>query len=292
MATNTVESGGRTNVGGWRTLLILVLLGASCGSPSATVTEGAPVGDSVFPADDLVTCRGRPLTLSSLDRIEPLSDRPEIADAIASFLESGEGAFGPKDDLQVIPVSESSALAVVLQTEAQVREQLEQVEGVTVDEGFGDGVDDDRITLSIQAVELRDGAWTWAGSSTGEDCVLETPPPQGVNRVEWEIDVDAAPLTPESTSVQLLATEVECVSGEAMGDRFNEPVVIETDAQVLITLTATRPDGDSFDCPGNPYENVTIDLASPLGDRELRDGSQTAGRLSDYIGPVFGIGTE
>lgn len=288
-----------------RPLLALVaicsLVAVSCGS-TAVATEAAPEttappdsidatdsssSQNIEPdriADDFVTCAGWALTIGSLDTIEPLANRPEIAEAVSSFLESGEGDFWPQVGWQVITVSETEALVVVLQTEAQVVAQLEGVDGVEVDESFGDG---DTLTLSIQGAELRDGSWQWTGSSAGEDCELETPRAEGLNTVEWEIDPDGSPLTPESTTIDLLATERECVSGEPMGDRFRAPMVVETDSAVLITMTADPQDVDVANCPGNPSRPVTIELAAPLGDRELLEGSTTTGRLSDFIGHAF-----
>ena len=282
-------------------IVALTLLAASCASGTSVAAgeadEPGPTTTSVaadevdepgfLPVEDLVTCSGWSFTLSSLETIEPLAERPEIAEAVSPFLDSEEGDFWPQEGWQVITVSDELALVVVLQTEQQVRDQLEGVDGVSVEDGI-----DDSISLSLQSAELRDGMWQWVGSSSGVDCELETPAPEGLNRVSWQVDPDGPEVTADSTMIQLLASEVECVSGEAMGDRFNEPVVVETETQVLITMTATQPEGDFFDCSGNPYESVEIALAAPLGDRELRDGSMNIGRLSDFIGDVFGIGTE
>lgn len=278
-------------------LAIFSLLAVSCGSDASiteTGSESTPMVDKSTPQDaepapvagDVVTCSGWPLTINSLETIEPLDNRPEIVEAVSPFLESEEGAFWPQDGWQVITVSETEALVVVLQTEAQVRAQLEGIDGVQVDESFGDG---DPLTLSLQSAELRDDTWQWTGSSVGEDCELETPVPEGVHRVDWEIDPAASALTPTSTSIDLLANERECVSGEPMGDRFRAPMVIETDTAVLITMTATPPEADFFTCPGNPSQPVTITLASPLGEREILEGSTTIGRLSDFIGDAFNL---
>lgn len=256
--------------------------------PNAGFEGDDPVGAA---AADIVSCNGRAFSLSALDTIEPLSQRPEIVEAVAPFLESGEGEFWPQAGWQVVTISDTEAMLVILQTEAEVREQLEQIDGVSVDDTFGDGVDDG-INMSLQTAEFRDGSWVWAGSSAGADCELETPAPAGLNRVEWELDSDAGELIPETTTLHLLAHERACTGGEAMGDRLNEPELVETDQAVLISMTAVPLEGETFTCPGNPYAPVVIELAAPLGERDLRDGSQTAGFLSDYIGDVFGLQTE
>lgn len=274
------------------TLVALVAAGCAGGTDFSSQQEVSEA-ERINPAPagpDSVMCRGWVFPLNALDDLVPLESRPEIDAVVRSFLDSEEGAFWAQEGWQVVTVSDTEALVVVLQTEAQIREELESNErlGVSFDAGFGDGVDD-TIQMSLQSAELVDGTWEWDGSSSGEDCELETPVPKGLNRVEWELNPDAPAPGPESTSIDLLATERDCVSGEAMGDRFRDPVVLETDTAVLISMTATPPSGDSVTCPGNPSRPVTIELATPLGDRELRDGSMTAGRISEYVGEIFGI---
>lgn len=255
-------------------------------APPSTTSTTALTSES---SDELVVCAGTELQLSALQDLEPLESRPEIEEAVKAFLKSGEGDFWPQDGWQVVTISDAEVYVILLQTEEQVREDAESREiEVTFDEGFGDGIDDS-ILFSGQNVELDDGIWRWAGSVSSDDCELESALPPNLNRVEWTLDPASPAPTAESTTVNLLATERECVSGQPMGDRLLPPTVVETDEAVLITMAATPPPGDAFNCPGNPPQPVAIELASPLGDRKLLEGSTTAGRISDYVGHAFDL---
>jgi hypothetical protein len=92
--------------------------------------------------------------------------------------------------------------------------------------------------------------------------------------VDWEIDPRAEPLGADSTRVVVLATERECASGRAMGDRLEEPVVTFTEDAVVVELTASRLDGFP-NCQGTPSQRVEIELAEPLGERNVKDARAT-----------------
>ena len=227
--------------------------------------------------------------MSALQDLEPLESRPEVDEAVNEFLQSGEGGFWPQDGWQVVTISNSEVYVIVLQTEEQAREDAEARDlEVSFDQGFGDGIDDS-ILFSAQNVELTEGSWRWAGSVSGEGCELESVLPSNLNRVEWILDPASPDPISDSTTVNLLATERECASGQPMGDRLLPPTVVETDEAVLITMAATPPPGDAFTCQGNPSQPVTVNLASALGDRELLEGSTTAGRISDYVSQAFDL---
>lgn len=142
------------------------------------------------------------------------------------------------------------------------------------------GPDDPR--LSFMTAELEDGTWQSAGAKGGGDCPVTVQTPQGLNRVDWELD-PTAPTTAESRLLTLIATERECVSGQPMGDRLLEPEVVLTDEAVLIAMAATPPEGGG-DCPGNPPQTISIELDEPLGDREIRNGLAGFGDLEDFLG--------
>jgi hypothetical protein len=132
-------------------------------------------------------------------------------------------------------------------------------------------------------VERVNGTWKWAGSSSGGPCPLQTRPPQGLNTVNWRIDPSAGPLTPNSTQIEVLVTERECASGQAMGDRLLGPEVVMTDSAVLIAFAANPPPGEGQTCPSNPEQAVVVDLSEPLGSRDVLDGLAVAGNLEDFL---------
>ena len=130
--------------------------------------------------------------------------------------------------------------------------------------------------------ELQEGSWRWAGASAGGPCPLHTTLPEGLGVVEWRIDPAGPALSPESTSIQVLATERECASGQPMGDRLLGPEVVMTDTEALITFAA-RPLPGGQSCQSNPEQSVTVELPEPLGDREIIDGLATGLDLSDFL---------
>jgi len=203
---------------------------------------------------------------SALDSTIPLEDARYafVTEAMASFLDSGEGAFWPQSGWRILHETDSDILVVHI-----------------------GGIQGDRA-VSFMTVSLRDGEWRWDGSQVGGPCELTTSPPAGLNRVDWRLDpqfdVDGSFI-----ELPLLVSELECASGQEMGDRLLAPEVIETDQAVFIAFAAMPDDADAHTCQGNPETPVVVQLAAPLGDRELKDGLKLAGFLSDYIGGDFGL---
>lgn len=205
---------------------------------------------------------------SALDTAPPLiedSSVPAVADAIAPFLESEEGQMSwPQEGWRVLEATEGERVLLV------------------------NPGSDQRPLLAFMRLEWTDDEWRWAGSSIPGDCDLVVEPPaDGTTVVDWRLDPTADPLTPESTTVVLEATERACAGGQAMGDRLNQPEVTYTDDAVLIRLSA-QPSTRS-ECPGNPSQRVEIELAEPLGDREVSDAHATdLGPLDEILRALIG----
>ncbi len=106
--------------------------------------------------------------------------------------------------------------------------------------------------------------------SSGGACKPEVALPEGLNLVAARLDPAALP-SPADTTISLLVTEWACASGREMGDDLLDPQIVETETSVLVAFAAVAsPLLD--ECPGNPSTAVTIELQTPLGDRELLDG--------------------
>ena len=236
-------------------------------TPTSTIAP-LPEPGGILAPDVIVGCgrSGPSFPLAALQSTEALDQAAYdvVAAAMAPFLESEEGVFWPQEAWRILHETESEVL-VVHMADAP-----------------------DGPAVSFMEVELRDGEWRWAGSEAGGPCELTTTHPPGLNAVEWRID-PAFEVGPNSADIPLLATEVECVSGQPMGDRLLTPQVLETAEAVYITLAAVPPEGDVQNCQGNPERSLVVSLAEPLGDKELMDGTQVAGFLVDYIGEDFGL---
>jgi hypothetical protein len=94
----------------------------------------------------------------------------------------------------------------------------------------------------------------------------------GTSLATWWLDPAFAPPAAGDTIVHALIVERACASGKPPVGRVLEPQVFEDDAWVVVLVTVANVPGGA-DCPGNPTFPITITLPSPLGDRELFDGS-------------------
>jgi hypothetical protein len=126
--------------------------------------------------------------------------------------------------------------------------------------------------LTTLTFTLEDGVWLWAGSSMAQrDCDLRVALPEGLGQVDLSIDRRNPP-SPDDTVLRLRVSERACASGRPPGDRLLDPQVIETDDQILLGFVVVEQVGGQ-ECPGNPRVRVTVELASPLGDRTIVDGT-------------------
>lgn len=127
-----------------------------------------------------------------------------------------------------------------------------------------DGPGQDARTFSME----RDGdGWRWLG---GGDC---QPTPLVRPGSTWAtIARVPAGLDRSATSLPVLVSERECTGARDPSTYLQEPVAVETDESVTVYWTSTPAEGAQT-CPGNPWVTRTIDLAEPLGERELLDGS-------------------
>lgn len=259
------------------------LLAGACSTSAATTSSPSPppptpppdlrlivLPDAAggFPADRRLGCHSGPFfPASALDSTVAVSEPgfEFVVAAMDSFLSSGEGAFWPQDGWRILDQTEDEMLVVHIDVAANP----------------------DDPPVAFMTVEKRDDEWRWGGSQSGSNCDLRTEMPEGLNRVDWRVDPTWV-ADPASAEVLLLVTEVECASGQAMGDRLLEPEVVITDDAVLIAFAAEPDDADSHTCQGNPETPVTIVLSEPIEDRELRDGMVVMGSLVDFLAEDFG----
>jgi hypothetical protein len=203
-----------------------------------------------------VSCPSGPsFQLSALDKVTPVADvDPEMVEAIQPFLEGEEGQFWPQDGWVLLDQSPELALLAHAGEEG----------------------------ISFMTLDRVGGEWTWSGASGAGPCPLQFTVPQGLNTVVWRGD-PAAPPEPQSTELEILMTERECVSGQEIGDRLIGPQVVMTETKVFIAFATEPPPGDVFTCQGNPETPYTILLPEPLGDRQLMEGLSTGLDLADYL---------
>jgi hypothetical protein len=91
----------------------------------------------------------------------------------------------------------------------------------------------------------------------------------------WQL-LNAAEVTPESTTLQLGVTRLECSSG-VTGTVLDPRVRVEQERIVIRTDVEPLPPG-GYTCQGNDVVPVTVELNEPIGKRELVDAACLGGR--------------
>jgi hypothetical protein len=218
-----------------------------------------PNAQGEFPPDLLVSCGNGRFPIAALAEIRPLeeADPGGVAEAIAEFLANEEGQQWPQGGWQILH-----------QTENEVQLVAEKDDGL----------------LAFMSVSDSASGWTFGGASLpGDPCQLEFTVPDNLNVVEWRLDPETAEPTAESTRVSVILQERECVSGQEIGDRLVGPQIVMTGTKVFVAFTAKGPEGDFFDCQGNPQVPFVVELPEPIGDRELMEGLDLGIDLADYV---------
>lgn len=103
----------------------------------------------------------------------------------------------------------------------------------------------------------------------------------GIAIAVWELDPEQS-LGAESTGFTALVTRLGCNSG--VTGEVQEPEIVVTDAELVITFEVTPGEPEAANCQGNEIVSYEVALPGPLGDRVIRDG---ACDLSEPASTVF-----
>ncbi|GAB4056842.1 hypothetical protein [Catellatospora paridis] len=82
----------------------------------------------------------------------------------------------------------------------------------------------------------------------------------------------AEPPDPAATSIDILVSERGCSGGAPVTDRIQPPEVDYLPDRIVVVIRIARVDGLSR-CPDMPATPYRLELAEPVGDRPLVDGS-------------------
>lgn len=242
-------------------LAALVLL-AGCGEQTSTVSDPGPTAPTdtgplvVVDGEVQVGCGGStswsPSTMET--GLEGVVDPDEVTAALEKLLE-------------VAPMDAPLAL---------------QEGGVDDSDWFVLAADDQQVTVAT-------GAWTIDGPGEHASTVSLERTADGLDLGGWG-DCNLAPTLDEASSWVVVShpaagsvdrdtatptvgvSERECTGARDPSAYLHEPYVVETDETVTVYWTTESPDGMNT-CQGNPPTDRTLELAEPLGDRELLDGS-------------------
>ena len=92
-------------------------------------------------------------------------------------------------------------------------------------------------------------------------------------RAEWELDPEFPP-SGFGKMLHLLIVESACRSGIDPRPRLETPRIVYGDTTVTVALfVRPPPGGGAYTCIGPPPVPIAVELAEPIGERELLDGA-------------------
>ena len=244
-----------------RSLVLMAGFGmvvAACGVPD-------PTGDGAVPPAPATSIPVDPTGVSPKDRAAP--DLAAACGAVPLHWPIGDldAAFDPFDgDIEELV---DDAARVEFDLSAPTRWSVVEETGTEL---LLFGQPDSSTTgephYRYAQFELVDGDWRAAGWG---GCRIEVTA-EGFGIATFELDPDNPPDSADTT-LQALATERACASGQPPTGREVVPVVVETSDAVEIIVLVEGPTGG--DCPSNPAFPLTVELEAPLGDRMIRDAA-------------------
>lgn len=238
---------------------VVVFLATACGGTgSFSFTVGGD--DEKRPQREdagTVDCGGSHYDPSTLADAPPVSSLPD--GPAGAVDDAGAPAFDPSQDWRVVFRSDSR---VDLVRELEEREDF----------GGGDVRTHESRTLEriTGAPNVADGTWMLASAGPCTQRLVG----DGVGEADLML---ADEPSPDATSIDLLVRERACASGRTADGRIELVELEETDEQVRLWIGVRRLEGGQ-DCQGNPATPFTVELAKPLGDREIVDASLVPAR--------------
>ena len=261
-------------------LMVSAAVLSACGAPDGSVAN--PSGPRSGQAGG---------TVRNPEGQQPESPLVSVGDDVVLSCGSGDpkfaasamegGVSGLADEAEVAAALESLAAEAGIDAPRELQ-------------GGGDIADAEWIVLGSEGdgaseeLSVGVGHWDANGPSGNGEYVILGRRGDGWRAVGWgncnlapvlapgliwaEIAAPAAGLDRAEPSVTVEVNERKCTSGRDPEPFLNEPVVVESEASVIVYWTSDSPKGVAT-CPGNPSVRRVVQLREPLGDRALLDGS-------------------
>jgi len=131
--------------------------------------------------------------------------------------------------------------------------------------------DHERLVVELlgQSGDGEADAEGWMMTSAGP-CTLRAEL-DGLGAATVVLDPEAPP-SADDTSVSLWVVERACASGRPATDRV--AVSVEESAEQVRLVVGVEPLEGAQSCPSNPPTPITVELAEPLGERQLLDAAR------------------
>jgi hypothetical protein len=224
--------------------LLVAVMTVSCGR----FNEDSRIGASGPPAEDLgltAACGGaRFPTLPPDPSVFPPFDGWDTVDLSGIGMERG---FFDQFDWFV-----AEETAATLQLFGQPRSGERRGEDLYASAGF----------------TFEDGTWSPEGWG---NCRIELSA-DGWGNARFVLDPSSS-VDPNASTVPVLATEMNCASGEPPMGREVRAVVLEETPETISIVVLVEPVEGGADCQGNPPFPYDVEVGSPLGHRHVLDAS-------------------
>lgn len=240
-------------------LLVCVGCAVDAGSAPPTSTTDDPML--------AYECNGRPIDAARYDadmRADELTG--DAAAALASVVDDLGAGATPKDLGEWVVTAESPTSITVLRPYDAVDDS---------------GADHDvRIFEQLSALPAT-GEKGWMLTSSASCALAIDPTP--LTPAEVNLDPSALP-EQDATQLALLVTERACNSGKDATGRVELITLEETEDAVIVHIAVRTSDDGMATCQSNPPTPFTVELESPLGDREIHDGALIIPRPFEALG--------
>lgn len=236
------------------TCVVLTLLGAGCSSPAMPAIETASPNQL-----DVALCQGNKVPVQALDNPRPATELgPEAAPAL-----SGRGVDAIRPDKWLI--AQESAGRVMLMNKMAIPQ----------DTGRGDIRDYEYIVLSTNSMSSQSEkpVWDIVESSTCAPTLDLGEKSAGLVTLD-----PSQPVSPESTKIAFLVTEVDCNSGQNAVGRLGLVQLTETESTVEIVIGVLPSGATSASCQGNPGTPFTVEIQQPVGTRAVLNAAVVPAR--------------
>jgi hypothetical protein len=223
---------------------------SGCGSDGSSSVAEDPSGTPDAAAGPEVTCGSLSWPVSAMDGgVDGLIDDAEVDAALAAVAEEAPMDAPEAEPWIALAAGESAGSKLVILG----------VGPWSSETGPGAGA----LSVALESTETG-----WKVASWG-DCQLHVALPAG--RTQVELTAPDGGVDGNTTAPTVMVNERECTSGRDPNTYLGEPEVTETADTVSVFLTSESAVGDQ-NCQGNPSVPLTLELAEPIGDRELVDG--------------------
>jgi hypothetical protein len=228
-----------------------VVLGAmmvSCGSPGTDQSAGPTATTAT--TELMISCGAEPFPVSALDHPVGAETGTDPSDqALAAWL-----------------ADQSPSIGAPLTGWKRLYLDNESAQYTSAGDATGEGV-----SLTF---EHHGNTWQWAGSGGGGCASGGAVFVPGTAETNWSLDPTFPAPKPTDITVHILVDRLACNDGVPVTpDEVHAPAITFTAVSVAVLYVSDPVSPGAHTCPGPMGTPLLLDLAQPVGQRALLDGS-------------------